>query len=386
MISDYLCILSTDEDIWYATANEDTDWRRTFLDIAPSIDHEDRQLLLQTVGRDGINPALLLTAALYYKNENRTGFKNYIQDASSRFMTDFYAAKNRTNAEKMIQNDAMQTLALFVKNDTKEMNEFLSMLKSIQKEAKKFKTPSTENPDDTRRIKRGEDGDILLKLPFMASECWQIGATHQNQHCTRRNCPKNSLDLAPSLFQGFGHEFTYFQSDGIVVASHSGFLHIYDSCSLEVYSHRHGIRTYYSHIRVKEGLESGQRVKVGDQLGMIELDPYAGNCNCEVAAGDRECSIGPHLHWELRGDNHEPIDLDRIMISGYEVHTGSTSYDLGCNHTENCRDDMSLEEIDRSCSTIFLRIEDNKVFCPSVDGANWGKAINFYSNVQKIHT
>ena len=40
------------------------------------------------------------------------------------------------------------------------MNEFLSMLKSIQKEVEKFKTPLTEKADDARRIKRGEEGDL----------------------------------------------------------------------------------------------------------------------------------------------------------------------------------------------------------------------------------
>ena len=381
MISNCLPILSTDEDIWHGTANDDIDWGRTFLDVAPSINHEDRQLLLQTVGRDGINPALLLTAVLYYKNETNSSFKSYVEDASSRLMNNFFTAKTRTNEEKLSQNDAMETLALFVKKDPNEMNEFLSMLKSIQKEVEKFKNPLTEKADEARRIKRGEEGDLILKLPFMTSECWQIGPTHQHQHCStfnRRNCPKNSLDMAPSLYMGFGHKFTYFQSEGIVVASHSGYLHIYDTCSLEVHSIRHGIRTYYSHIRVKEGIRSGQSVKVGDQLGVIELDAFSSNCNCEVAAGDKECSIGPHLHWELRDGKGEPIDLNNMIISGYQVHTGSESYDVGCNHTENCREGMSLEEIGQSCSTIFLRIEDNKSFCPSIDGANWGKNISLY--------
>merc|ERR1719414_2529364 len=69
-----------------------------------------------------------------------------------------------------------------------------------------------------------------------------------------------------------------------------------------------------------------------------------------------------------------------MIISGYQVHTGSESYDVGCNHTENCREGMSLEEIGQSCSTIFLRIEDNKPFCPSIDGANWGGDWSYGNN------
>ena len=173
--------------------------------------------------------------------------------------------------------------------------------------------------------------------------------------------------MAPNLFMGFGKKFTYFNSDGEVVAAHAGEVLVHSPCKLQVKSRV--LTTYYGHIKVERA--SGEYVQAGERLGFIETDRASSNCNCEVSAGNTECSTGPHLHWEVRDATNRPISLENMTISGFKVYTGKESYDFGCG-PENCRNNMTLAEIEKSCSTVYRRVADNVTFCPSVQGANWG--------------
>ena len=357
---------------------EHINWPLMFKDVAPFIKPEDRQLLLETAGNDGINPALLLSAAIYYNNEKRTSYKKYIDDISASLLNDFYMSNNRSDQQKAKQNDAIETVALYVHKDSKQLSELISLYKSIRKEASKFQKTSTEVSDDFGRIKRGEDGHTILRFPFKASECWMLSATHGNQHCSTRSCPKNALDMAPNLFMGFNFNFNYFHSDGEVVASHSGYILVHSPCSLQIKSEYY--TTYYSHMKISSEISSGMIIRAGDLIGRIQLDPHDANCNCEIFEGDFECSLyGPHLHWELRDRRGQPVDLNGQIISGYKIYTGSASHDIGCNQTENCYSNMTTDQIENSCSTVFLRMEDNQTFCPSVHGANMGKILIIFN-------
>ena len=358
-----------DEDVWFGETMQTIDWPRLCKELAPFISYTDRYTLLEISGTDGVSPALLLTTAIYYKNEKRTSFKCHIESMSARLMEAFFNSTSRTSDQKNKENDATHAISLFVENDPKQMNELLSIFKTVKTEAEHFKDSDHDFTPDIRHIERGTGDETTLRLPFKLSECWMLSATHHsNEQCYSRSCPKSSIDLAPSLFMGFGHDFRYFESQGEVMASHSGTVYIHSPCKLQVKSRR--FTTFYSHITINRS--SGEYVRAGDRLGFIELQREAANCNCEVDAGRTECSTGPHLHWEVRDHANKPMDLDGLEVSGFQIHTGSESYDFECG-PENCHNNMTLAEIKESCSTVFLRTADNQTFCPSVQGANWGK-------------
>ncbi len=81
-------------------------------------------------------------------------------------------------------------------------------------------------------------------------------------------------------------------ADGLVVwaAPHSGY------GNLVVVYHSNGITTRYGHLS-RIAVETGQRVKRGDQIGH---------------AGSTGRSTGPHVHYEIR-ENDQPVDPGRYI-------------------------------------------------------------------------
>ena len=344
------------------------EWSKLFHDTAPFISFTDRATVLEIAGTDSVSPALLLSVAIYYKREKKNSFKTYMEEKSVKLMNAFYNSTNRTLEQRNKENDASHTVSLFVDKDAQQMNELIAILKTIKVEATKYRKKTDESLTGFIRMKRGEGVEEELRLPFKQTECWMLSATHHaNQQCVARSCPKCAIDMAPTLYSDYGHQFTYFNSKGEVLASHSGYILVHSPCKLQVSSTV--FTTFYSHISVER--RNGEYVRVGDRLGVIEIERDSSNCNCEVQSGNTECSTGPHLHWEVRDAANKPMDLDGMTISGYTIYTGKESYDVGCE-PDNCRSNMTFQEIEESCSTVFLRVEDNATFCPSVQGANWG--------------
>lgn len=362
-----------DADLWYGESMLNVDWPEVFKEITPYVSYKDRMTLLEVAGKYGVSPALLLSATVNYKKEKNRSFQSHMEYVSAQFISYFFISSNRTFNQRKKENDATHAISLFVDKDLKRMDEFISILSVIKKEAFKLQKKTPIPSSDYARTKRGEGEETYLRFPFKMSECWMLSATHHsNEQCSAKSCPKSSIDLAPNLFMGFGHNFGYFNSQGEVVASHSGYVFVHSPCKLQVKSK--AFTTFYSHIIVER--TSGEYVRVGERLGAIQIHSELANCNCEVKAGNTECSTGPHLHWEVRDLTNKPMDLDGMIISGFKIFTGRESYDFGCG-PENCHNNMTLDEIERSCSTVFLRLEDNTTFCPSVQGANWGKTLTF---------
>ena len=238
-----------DSDVWYGQSMQQVDWPEVVKEIAPFISFRDRNTLLEICGTDAMSPALLLSTAIYYKKEKKTSFRNHIEGMSVRLMQSFFNSTRRSREQKQKENDAAHAISLFVNKDYKQMNELIAILKAVKIEAIKYQETTNDMSSDSQQIKRGTGDETTLRFPFKMSECWMMSATHHsNEQCSMKSCPKSSIDLAPNLFMGFGYDFRYFQSQGEVVAAHSGYIHIHSPCKLQVKSCQ--FTTFYSHIRI----------------------------------------------------------------------------------------------------------------------------------------
>ena len=320
-----------DSDFWYETSLYSVSWPDVFYKTAPFLSTSEREILLDISGSDGVSPVTLLSAILLNKNDHKNDFQENLKRISGDLTTAYFniSGSNQTSEKESYATNAIWT---FVRNDNQMLDDFINIYNRIKSEV-----DENQPSNDARsyyfhnfKNKRGlTDGssENELGLPFPSSECWQIGPSHHsNKHCWGERCPKSSLDLSPSLYHPFGHDFGYYNSDGTVTASHAGIVYVNGPCKLTIFGKNW--RTYYSHIRPT--VNSGDSVNKGDSLGHIELERSRSNCNCELARGRSECATGPHIHFEVRSTSGQPVDLHGLNIGGYIIKTGSKSYDLGC--------------------------------------------------------
>ena len=259
------------------------DWSHIFKQTAPFMSHTERMIVLQVAGSDGISPVMLLAASIFERHEKANDFRRKIEEISGRLMKSFF---NRNDWDNTKENLATYSIWVFVGKDALKLDQFLSILQEVKSEVAKGTSKEPESKSTStmgQNIRRGlSDGSerTILRFPYPADECWEIGATHHsNERCTTENCPKSSIDLSPSLYHAYGYGFDYFGSEGKVVAAHGGEVFRISPCKLMVRAP--DLWTYYSHIRLVAN--NGDRVRPGDLLGYIELDRASSNCNCEVA-------------------------------------------------------------------------------------------------------
>ena len=159
-----------DDDVWFGESMQTIDWPGVFKELAPFISYTDRNMLLDISGTDGVSPALLLSAAIYYKNEKKNSFKRHIERISVKLMESFFNSTSRTNDQKTKENDATHAIWLFVEKDSKQMNEFISILKAVKTEATRYQDLSNNILADARQIIRGTGDETSLRFPFSMSE------------------------------------------------------------------------------------------------------------------------------------------------------------------------------------------------------------------------
>ena len=258
-------------------------WPQVFKLTAPFMSHTERDIVLQVAGSDGISPIMLLSASIYERHEKANDFKEKMEDISARLAQSFFTS-NKSNKTK--ENQATYSLWEYVGKDQLKLDQFLSILEEVKSEVQKGSTKESEIGSTSvsgQNTKRGASSGLeqtTLRFPYPMEECWEIGPTHHsNKHCSTDFCPKSAIDLSPSLYHAYGHDFDYFDSEGRVVAAHGGEVFVIASCKLMVRAH--DLWTYYSHIDIK--VKSGDRVRPGDLLGFIATNRVNSNCNCEVA-------------------------------------------------------------------------------------------------------
>ena len=167
--------------------------------------------------------------------------------------------------------------------------------------------------------------------------------------------------MAPSLYLDWFQNYEYLGSTGSVHASHNGSIVIHSTCNVEITQGRYS--TYYAHIRILDGLKTGDVVNQGDMIGHIELGADEALCLCDWSSRSFSCSTGPHLHWEVRMDGI-PISINNLIVGGIQIRAGKYERDVTCTDPEHC---LLAMRGGSNCATSFMD-QDHIVYCPSVKG------------------
>ena len=92
---------------------------------------------------------------------------------------------------------------------------------------------------------------------------------------------------------------------------------------------------------------------------------------CYHITGENDCSQGPHLHFSLTDWEGRPMSINKMVVSGFKIKTGSKPYNEDCAEG-SCKPSMTKQEVEESCSTIFSKIgedgieDDDRRFCPTI--------------------
>ena len=170
----------------------------------------------------------------------------------------------------------------------------------------------------SRRLTKRESNlippDNLLQLPYPEGEAWYFGGSHTSTGLN--SYPQSSLDF------NNGGSWNSDTSNKWIVASNSGTVIKHSSCLLEVIGKSGWSTTYYhlDNIIVSQNQEVSKNSKLAN---------YAGTKSKALCDGGY--SSAPHVHFSLKY-NGSYQHLNKVKLSGYEVHTGRDSYDTDCNY------------------------------------------------------
>ena len=186
------------------------DWSNIFDHVLPHISNHRRNVLGHITGQFSINPLLIVGKIIQDKQrainynmlsdeEFRTSFKLFA-NTLSRSEQDFDAEEQGTDTSPL-----KYVLRKTIGNNDELIRNFLSICDAISKRYNIPTTTSHTNIVNSRDIiKRANDDDISLQLPFTHSECWQLGGSHYGAQETQSSATDNgkmsAIDMSPYLF------------------------------------------------------------------------------------------------------------------------------------------------------------------------------------------
>ena len=189
----------------YSREFHKVDWVDIFDQVLPYMSNHRKQMLHHTAARFAISPLLILGKviqdqhpATHYNMKSDEEFRTFVNS----FANSLSRSEQHFDAvEKKIGTSALGYALnrTFSNNDTLIGN-FLNICYSL---AKKYNI-STLTSETNNIVKRNEEEQIGLQLPYSSLECWQLGGTHFGAQETESSATDSgtmsSIDMSPYLF------------------------------------------------------------------------------------------------------------------------------------------------------------------------------------------
>lgn len=357
----------------YTDSLRSVNWRNILDMELPLTNRQKKNIILHLSGQYAIHPVLLMSKISLDEN-NMIEYAMKTEDEFRISLRSF--ANNLSRYDQDFESDSITTIASSVEyclqkvfnQDDKLINEFLDICHSIMKRYD-ISSKTTFQMKQQPTLKRNNEKEIGLELPYGKEECWQLSATHNGalQAEDGSSYVMSAIDMSPSLYHNWLIPFDYLFSDGDIYAAHSGFVKKHSECALEIFDNATEFSTYYSHLNLT-GIDDEVWVDQGENIGRISLDPEESNCKCDWPTRSFLCATGPHVHFELRY-NGTPSTLNDKIISKIRIKTGTYAHDQYCNDPDHC-DSATING--EPCATTYTHVDTGDIFCPVVKGSNFG--------------
>ena len=336
------------------------DWQKVIKSSIPHLNGARINYMMSLAGAVSLNPLILITSVVVDDTLSQSPTiiddKSFFQD-----LTLFAEKLIRSHLEQEVHpryNHALESIWKTFQHKNEKVEEFARIYNDLyEKNELNFDVPSKHETRDLELV----DLNNTMQWPWPPGECWEFSATHGGAVEGLPMYVPAAIDMAPSLYLDWFQNFDYLGSNGSVHASHSGILTTHSTCNVEITQGNYS--TYYAHIKVLDGLKTGDHIGQGDMIGHIELRADEALCLCDWSSRSFSCSTGPHLHWEVRRDG-VPISIDNLRVGGIQIRAGKYERDATCTDPEHC---LLAIRGGTNCATSFMD-QNHNVYCPSVRG------------------
>ena len=285
-------------------------------------------LMEQESGLISVNKSLANTARPFGVLSSKSGFREQVEDISSRLATEFYKghsyAQTGVNEKLTTDSDAVKAVrAILAPKYSSNADKAMKASETAHSKAvvalgqtynKLFGEADHQVKSSSAKQQKIANIDDYFQLPYLVGETWRNGGTHTNNGSG--SYPQSSLDFNNGGRWGDNLRHIW------VTAAAPGTVKYHSSCFMEVI-HEGGWSTTYYHL---DNIQYGTNTNVDRNTRIANYASSKGQALCNGGQ-----STGPHLHFSLKR-NGQFYHLDGVKLSGYKVDAGRNSYDSDCNY------------------------------------------------------
>ena len=195
----------------YSEQFHKVNWIDIIDQVLPMIGHHRKSVMMHLSAQYSLNP-LLMVAKILQDQQGATNY-NIISDEEFRISAKSFAntlsvsEQDFHGDEETDMDDSTLRYGLrrAYKNNDEMIRNFLNICDALLKKHNLPTLTRETNPHVRQSIvKREEEEEISLQLPYAQSECWQLSATHfaaqETQSSAINNGKMAAIDMSPYLF------------------------------------------------------------------------------------------------------------------------------------------------------------------------------------------